>query len=90
MFVSSIHQNADNNDSPLIRVLTLSLPTTELLCLSCDTAHEVLTHGFESLEKVSATFEQVEDKRVHYHHPHFLILVSNAAHCVRHCASLAV
>lgn len=49
-FVSRTHAIADNNDSPLIRILTLSLLTAELLCLGCDTAHEVLTHGFESLE----------------------------------------
>ena len=45
-----MHSIANNTDSPLVRVLTLSLLTTELLCLGCDTAYEVLTHGFESLE----------------------------------------
>ena len=48
--VSKIHAIAYNNYSPFIRVLTLSLPTAELLCLGSDSAHEVLTHGLKSLK----------------------------------------
>ena len=62
ILVSKIQAIAYNTYSPFIRVVTLSFPTAELLCLGGDTAHEVLTHGLESLEQVSATSYKVGDK----------------------------